>query len=731
MTQLNPMRLSVLASALAAVFSVNVNAQTPNSPAKHAEIEQITVFGSKNPVNTVPGSAHQITEAELDTFKYTDIMRTLASVPGVYIQEEDGYGLRPNIGMRGTGQNRSEKITIMEDGVLAAPAPYASPAAYYFPTSGRMQSVEILKGSSTVKYGPRTTGGVINMVSRQIPQEELAGEIDVALGQDGFGKLHTHAGGQGERIGAVAEIYRYQADGYRDINAVGGDTGFTKNDALAKVRINTDNTAKYQQSLELKLKFADETSDETYMGLTDADYKASPYSRYSASQKDQMNTEHKQVQLNHVIDFNSSVSLGTVAYYNDFKRNWYKADKVGGKSLNAGGIQNAADFDAGKLTELDINVKANNRGYLSQGIQTELNWLAGAHDLAFGLRYHEDEMDRYQWADTYTMDANSVMLRTKSGVPGTDSNRIDSASAFSAYVQDRVTLGDFAITAGVRFEDVDTQRRDWGKNNPGRDGTPDKIVDSSFSAVLPSLSATYQFNEQLIVLAGVQKGFSPAAPGNADGEEEQSWNYEAGLRYNQAAFSSELIAFYSDYSNMHGNCTAAQGCDDSNLDNQYNAGEVDVKGLELSLGYEFNQVGGISFPVKMAYTYTDAEFANSFESEFETWGSVNAGDKLSYLPENQLYVSAGMQAQDWQLTLAARYTDDMRTKAGSGTIPSDELIEAKTLVDLSARYFVTQSQEVYLTVDNLLDETYVTTRVHGSVFAGKPQTVTLGYSYKF
>lgn len=104
---------------------------------------------------------------------------------------------------------------------------------------------------------------------------------------------------------------------------------------------------------------------------------------------------------------------------------------------------------------------------------------------------------------------------------------------------------------------------------------------------------------------------------------------------------------------------------------------------------------------------------------------------MTYLPENQVYISVGIQSQSWQVTVAARYTDEMRTKAGAGAIPANEVIEAKTLVDLSARYFLTNSQEIYLNVDNLFDETYMTTRVHGSIFAGKPQTVTLGYSYKF
>ena len=59
-------------------------------------------------------------------------------MPGVYSRGEDGFGLRPNIGIRGVSPDRSKKVTLMEDGILFGPAPYSAPAAYFFPLVTRM-----------------------------------------------------------------------------------------------------------------------------------------------------------------------------------------------------------------------------------------------------------------------------------------------------------------------------------------------------------------------------------------------------------------------------------------------------------------------------------------------------------------------------------------------------------------------------------------------------------------
>jgi len=214
-------------------------------------VQRVTLTGGMAGLDDIPGSAYYLSPKELGKFGYNDVNRTLRLIPGLNIQEEDGYGLRPNIGMRGTGSERSSKITLMEDGVLMAPAPYAVPAAYYFPTIGRMQAVEILKGASQIKYGPFTTGGAINLISTQIPAD-FRGALKVSAGSFGNRLVHTNIGDSGENFGFLAETYQNSSNGFKELDN-GKNTGFDKKDYLAKFKINTNIGAKVYQALTFKI----------------------------------------------------------------------------------------------------------------------------------------------------------------------------------------------------------------------------------------------------------------------------------------------------------------------------------------------------------------------------------------------------------------------------------------------------------------------------------------------
>jgi Fe(3+) dicitrate transport protein len=714
------------------LLSLAISMSLLPSASSHGEenVEQITIFGSQEALDATPGSGVYIDSQQLQDYAVTDIMRVLSSAPGVYFMEEDGYGLRPNIGMRGNSSDRSEKVTILEDGVLAAPAPYASPAAYYFPTVGRMSAVEILKGSSSVKYGPRTSGGVINLVSTAIP-ETFGGKFDLSGGTDNYRKLHANVGGQAEQGGSIFEVFHFSADGFKELNS-GQNTGFEKTDLMSKSEFYLD--ADKRHELEFKIKYSTESSDETYVGITQDDFEVDPYQRYSASQLDNMDAEHKLFSLHYDYIISSDMDLSIIAYHNDFHRNWYKVQKIGGNNLGSGAEEAASQFDNavknGQATEpLNVRLRANNRDYLSQGIQAQLGYRVGQHDLNFGLRVHADEMDRFQWEDEYLLRSDMSMNLDSAGIPGTNSNRVDSADAISLFVHDEYELGNLTISGGLRYEDVTLERHDWGGGDTARLGAP-AYRKNTVSALLPSIGATYQLDDQLILLIGVQKAYAPPSPGNKDATEEEGWNYEAGVRMNYSNWQGEAIAFYSALDNLHGNCTGSQGCIDDNPIDQFNAGKVDISGIELSLKKSLS-IGDINVPISANYTYSKAEFKEDFDSVLDFWGDVIAGDELPYLPKQTLQVETGLEGDNWKVLAAVKFVDDVRVSAGTESINADNGVESHTVVDLSANYQIDTRQKIYLVVDNLLDNDYVATKRHGGLQVGKPRSLQVGYRYQF
>ena len=342
------------------------------------------IFGSKFEAKNRTGSSYYISPEEIKKFGYTDVNRTLRQVPGVNVYEEDGFGLRPNISLRGTSPERSAKITVMEDGVLIAPAPYSAPSAYYFPTIARMQSVEILKGSSQIQYGPYTTGGAINMLSTEVP-EDFGAFLTSSYGSFQSGRIHAQLGDSKRNFGYAIEYLNYNSNGFKELENF-DNTGFDKNDIVAKFRVNTSPEAKVQQAFEVKFQYSDETSNETYLGLTEEDFAANPFARYAGSQRDQMTNEHLQFTGTHTLKFSDYFRITSTGYYNKFERNWYKVDFItfnGEREGISNVLDNPIAFDGyydlvSGRTDSDgddfLNARANNREYYAAGIQTKLDY---------------------------------------------------------------------------------------------------------------------------------------------------------------------------------------------------------------------------------------------------------------------------------------------------------------------------------------------------------------------
>ncbi|MDP4595378.1 MAG: TonB-dependent receptor plug domain-containing protein, partial [Crocinitomicaceae bacterium] len=107
-------------SILTLLLPLLLFAQQPNSPdsLRTIETQGVSIIGVQT--KFISGSSARMTNTELQKMNQADINKVLRSMPGIQVRDEEGFGLRPNIGLRGTPVNRSAKITIMEDGILMA-----------------------------------------------------------------------------------------------------------------------------------------------------------------------------------------------------------------------------------------------------------------------------------------------------------------------------------------------------------------------------------------------------------------------------------------------------------------------------------------------------------------------------------------------------------------------------------------------------------------------------------
>jgi Fe(3+) dicitrate transport protein len=684
-----------------------------------------------------PGARAELTKEALERDEYDDLHKVLGGIAGVYVRDEDGYGLRPNIGMRGAAADRSAKITLMEDGVLSGPAPYSAPAAYYVPLVTRMSRIEVTKGPSAIRFGPATVGGAIDMIGEPFP-EGRAGYLDIAGGSDRYGKVHARGAERHERWGVMAEYIKLRTDGFKELDN-GGDTGFDKDDLQVTGRLMSAPTASTYHTLDLRVGYGQETSNETYTGLTDADFALKPQRRYLASQIDQMNWDHWRMRATHKVEIGLHTRIETVAYRHKFHRVWGKVDGFVGQrdfygllaEPNAGAnavfyaiLTGQADSST---PEEQLILGTNDRSFTSQGIQTTLTSEqthgAVTHHLDAGVRIHFDRADRRRFEDGYDMTGGTLVRTERQRVTALDTRA--ETIALATFAQDAIHYKRLELTAGLRLELIDTRFFDR---------LTDTVRDADYAVVIPGGGAELHLTDELSLLAGVHRGFVPVAPSAAaDVRPEASVNYEAGGRWRDRWLTADVIGFYSDYSNLKGSCTLASGCTEAMEGQEYNGGHVRVWGAEVQIGSELPVIERkkLTLPIAVAYTLTKSQFQESFASEFAGWGNVKQGDELPYLPPHQLAVTVGLKHPRGEIDATTRWRSESRDAAGQGAILEGELAQSLLTIDLAAHVRIRPWAELYATCSNLLDEQVIISRRPYGARPNPPRMIAIGYKARF
>lgn len=729
----------------------------------------ITVFGSAEGDWAVPGSGYYVTSQEIKEHSYDDINRVLRKVPGVYLREEDGYGLFPNLSVRGADTTRSSKLTLMEDGVLAAPAPYSAPSAYYSPNAGRMDAIEILKGSSQIQYGPHITGGVVNYVSTPIPSD-ARGYLKAIFGEDGEVRTHVSYGdmldlGESGRFGYLVENYYRDTDGFKTIDSTqgfnGGETGFRNIEPMLKLM--WEPSSDHFQQFEFKVGYTDRDANETYLGLSESDFSDNLYRRYAASRFDHIDTYQTRLYLRHFIEITDEVQLATTGYYNRFHRNWYKLNDIRnidtdgdgvGDGVNSGNASALAGSNAGAGLDVlrgnrvgDLRVRANNRDYYSYGIQLDptinINTESVNHEVRLGVRYHVDRVRRFQRNDIYEQAANGSIadndgdgIAFNRGIDGDAGDRRQETRALATYLQDAISFDKWTVTPGIRFEHLWQEHVD--NDRPARSGI------NEMNMVGGGIGVEYGLNDQVILFAGAHRGFSAPSPRAAQWrglDEETSIALEAGARYaNETGLAVDLTPFFTHFDDL----IVVDNVGGAGTGNTENVGEVDSVGVEVMVQLDpENPFGwGVRTPTYLSFTYTAAELASDSNSQDpeSIFAGGRKGNKVPYIPEYTLSVGTGLDFGTFGVFVAGSYVDEIFTSASNTSNQIDGAgnpdarfgtLDSHFVVDLSSYYQLNKNAKLLAGIHNIFDEDYMASRHPHGPRPGKSHFVYVGIEIDF
>ncbi|MAQ14443.1 MAG: ligand-gated channel protein [Sandaracinus sp.] len=708
---------------------------TPQDADPDLTFDEVVVSYAPEDVLERAGSGTVLTEDQLETMGYDDPHATLRQVPGVYMRNEDGFGLRPNIGMRGVNPERSKKITLMEDGVLFGPAPYSAPAAYYFPLMARMTQIEVLKGPAALLYGPQTVAGAIDFHTREVPTGSEGG-ADVAFGRFRSRRLHLHYGASNEWGGFLFEGLDVASAGFKEIDGSNRETGFQRTDFMLRGFLQTNPAARVYHRVSLKLGLGRERSNETYLGLSDADFDADPYRRYGASDQDQMDWWRSQVVLTHRLEVGERFQLTTDLYRHDFDRSWNRVNRFAVRDAS-GAITDGADLRSVLLypdsmgsdryyqllqgtassrtlgtdgVSDSLMIIDNHRQYVSQGIQSRFRATFGdddlRHTLQIGLRLHQDGVERDQVEEGFLLTRGAL---SPDGLPANPVTRNTAETlAGSAYAAYALEWRRLTVTPGLRAEIIH-----------GR--FEDELADTEDShtrgSLLPGMGVEYTVLPKTDVFVGVHRGFSPVSPdGGSSAEPETSIAYELGARHLDADEGRhlELVGFFNDYDNLLSQCSLSASCPAEDIGRQFNAGAAFVWGVEATAAWRFELGDDYAVPARVVYTYTGSRLRESIFTGDPTLGGqdnfIVAGDELPYLPKHTGQLQVGLEHRLFGIRLVGTYVGESREEAGQGELDPLFTTDDYVLFDAAVEVKPEEHLRVYVRFQNILNQQPVVSR---------------------
>lgn len=617
----------------------------------------------------------------------------LRRTPGVYFFEETGTDSKPNIAVRGVtstaeGSGRSANVSLLADGIPLAPAPYGHAGQSLFPfTLERVHAVDLIRGGRTVRYGPNTVGGIINFLTRPIPERTT---IEQILGANSYGDWfsYTGAGTTLDRLGVWAEAVYKKGDTYRDH----GD--FTIQNYALKAAYD------FSEALRglVQLEWFDDYS-RLADGLSLAAFRDDPTQNLSRKNRFEGDQLRANFRLEWTIDERSRLDLSGYAFTGD------RTFHLGSPSFY-GRDPNYVDATPRPMSVWAIQPQYT-RGY-------ELGDLDG--ELVAGLRYQEEDITRK--AERFA----------SSGTKTVRSDNTYDYQALSIFVENSFRHGGLSVTPGVRIEVVDIA----AKNE-----LSGVSVDRDFNELLPALGASYMVAEEWSVYGNIQSSFQPPqanhveiSSNSQDFSAEYAWTYEIGTRSSMCdgLIAPDLTLYWINYKDR------IERHPDY-FDVFLNVGNTRHRGAELALESDLAALADGLEGLELSGTlaYNDSRFANG---EFEGNAAPHAPSWLSSWAAKYTHAATGLWCMLDGCFVGSAFSDSENTRpiAANGMRGKRP---GYTVWNLRAGWNVELAPDAALKTqvgcNNLFDEEFFEIRAGRGLYLGPPRGLytTVGIVLQF
>ncbi|MCQ8103865.1 TonB-dependent receptor [Methylomonas sp. SURF-2] len=726
-------------------------------------LPSVEVEESVHKAETFSGSTSVIDKDVLERDQVFTVNEALRKAPGVYVRDEEGLGLRPNIAFRGQNPFRSTKVLFLEDGIPFNFAPYGDNDIYFHPPIERYDGIEIYKGADLTQFGPQTINGAVNYLTPRVPVEPggfvsfMGGNRDFLSGHARYGGMLKNVQGM-DAVGGVADFLHKESMGNRD------NTYATLDNANLKGIIDFD----ARNRLTLRGDFFYQDEQGAAFGLTDAEYR-NIGANYNPDKNASFINDRWATSVTWEHSFNDDVSLETSFYWQQYERNWWRQQNqfpTENQCATRGMAGYVTDRENGVQVDMDqCNYNVGRlRQYEAWGVAPTLR---AKHDL-FGIESQLDAGFRAHFENQYRrrVVVNSPYAEDISNGSTRQELNERYADAYSGFFQNKFIWDEWTFTPGVRVESVSYKEVNFMNNKQGQ---------NSLTEILPSFAMTYSPVDQATFFFGIHRGFAPPRVEDTINRSsgapvtigpELSWNSEFGVRTRpMRGVKADLTYFHNDFDSLTALGTIG------GVDTPVAQGKALYEGIELMARADFGEIFGSDHNpyAQVAYQWLpSAETTSPFRcvddsgqasgtgvnntfTSFCPGGNVfgsAAGKRAPYASESLLTATLGYShANGFDAHLEAvfvseQYADFMNLH-NANDLPldvarRDNLIKSGqfgkindyVVVNFATSYKVRKDLTLFFNMKNMLDNTYIVDRVRG-IQPGMPRLVQAGFKYEF